>query len=66
MQILPIFMLHDSIKNYLTKSLRQTLSGRANIRNPRGFFLMALERGDYGYKLAKGARILGNTEYDQA
>jgi hypothetical protein len=35
------------------------IASRPNIRNPRGYFLMALERGDFGGKLAKGAKILG-------
>jgi hypothetical protein len=37
------------------------IAGRANIRNPRGFFLMALERGDYGGKLAKSANSIGKS-----
>jgi hypothetical protein len=55
-------LLTNSCKEYgvltVLAGLRD-IAGRANIRNPRGFFLMALERGDYGFKLAKGAKTLG-------
>jgi hypothetical protein len=55
-------ILTNACKDYgvltVLNGLRDTAS-RPNVRNPRAFFLTSLERGDYGYKLARGANILG-------
>jgi hypothetical protein len=45
------------VLNVLT-ALR-SIASRTNIRNPRGYFLRGLERGDYGGKLAKSANNVG-------
>jgi hypothetical protein len=55
-------VLTNACKDYgvltVLNGLRDTAS-RPKARNPRAFFLAALKRGDYGYKLARGADILG-------
>jgi hypothetical protein len=37
----------------------RNIASRPSIQNPRGFFVTALERGDFGEKLTRGANILG-------
>ena len=57
-------VLTNACKDYgvltILDGLRDTAS-RTQVRNPRAFFLSALKRGDYGYKLARGASIIGPT-----
>ncbi len=56
-------VLTNACKDYgvltILDGLRDT-ANRPNVRHPRAFFLAALKRGDYGYKLARGAAILGH------
>lgn len=57
-------VLTNACKDYgvltILDGLRDT-ANRPNVRNPRAFFLSALMRGDYGYRLATGASIIGPT-----
>ena len=55
-------ILTNACKDYgvlnVLSGLRKIASS-PGIRNPRGYFLAALERGDFGGTLARGAQILG-------